>query len=67
MGESTCMGVSWECDALRNDASTLLLVAARGFEHMNFGIFPLDPVFFARIRNCFSPPGTISSAWTRER
>ena len=29
----------------------------------NFG----DGVKGKRIRNCFSPPGTISSAWTRER
>ena len=28
---------------------------------------PESSVLELRIRNCFSPPGTISSAWTRER
>jgi len=48
--------------------------ASRGFETVFAGKPNTAPTAeeggkgeFKRIRNCFSPPGTISSAWTRER
>jgi len=41
-------------------------IASNNLAHGHLRIVVGDPPG-QRIRNCFSPPGTISSAWTRER
>jgi len=55
--------------AVNRDASEVFLLLAAEMPSHEKGYFVRHcPTFLdKRIRNCFSPPGTISSAWTRER